>query len=175
MELLEQELEQSNRERKLTGKQEKFCQEYVLCLNKAKAYAIAYNYPYTTTYEISQASSMGCKLYGNPRIKARIDELVAEANKNCDVSLSFLITEQIEALQKMKEGKKEKKLDISGNVVDTGEVEYDYKAINGAIKNLADMTGISKKVIEANINSKSTVTINKVDALAETLFNGDDS
>ena len=174
MELLEKELKEiENKEKPLTGKQQKFCREYVLCLNKGKAYSIAYNYPYETEQERKQASSLGCRLYENERVQARIHELVEEANKNCNVSLAFLVQEQIDALVKMKIGKKEKKLDIEGNVVDTGEVEIDYKAINGAIKNLADMTGLSKKVIEASLNTKATVSINKVDALAETLFKDD--
>jgi phage terminase small subunit len=175
MEVLEKELKETEETKKLTPKQEKFCQEYVLCLNKGKAYSIAYNYPYETDYNKSQASSLGCKLYGNVRVNARIKELVAEANKNCDLSLTFLIKEQLEALERMKKGKKEKKIDFEGNVVDTGEIEYDNKAINGALKNLADFTGLSKQVLEAKISGKQEVTINKVDMLAETLFNGDDS
>ena len=75
----------------------------------------------------------------------------------------------------LKELDKEKKIDLEGNVVDTGEIEYDNKAINGALKNLADFTGLSKQVLEARITGKQEVTINKVDVLAETLFNGDDS
>ena len=171
MEALEKELKELEiKEKPLNGKQEKFCREYVLCLNKGKAYSLAYNYPYTTEQERKQASSLGCRLYENVRVQARIRELVEEANKNCNVSLAFLVQEQIDALAKMKEGKKEKKLDIEGNVVDTGEIEIDFKAINGAIKNLADMTGLSKKVIEASVNAKQDITINKIDALAETLF-----
>lgn len=175
MEALDKELKETNETKKLNAKQEKFCQEYVKCLNKAKAYSIAYGLPYETEYEKSQASSLGCRLYGNERVNARIKQLVEEANKKCDVSLEFIIQQQLEALERMKQGKKEKKLDFDGNVVDTGEIEYDNKAINGALKNLADFTGLSKQVIEARVQAKQQVTLNKVDALAETLFNGDDS
>lgn len=176
MEALEKELKEldTNKDKPLNGKQEKFCQEYVKCLNKGKAYSIAYNSPYETTYDKSQASSAGCALYGKPRIQARIKTLVEEANKKCDVSLEFIIQQQLAALERMNKGKKEKKLTLDGQVVDTGEIEYDNKAINGAIKNLADFTGLSKQVIEAKITGKQEVSINKVDALAETLFNGDD-
>lgn len=174
MEALEKELKETNEIKKLNAKQEKFCQEYIKCLNKGKAYSIAYDYPYETDYEKSQASSLGCRLYGNERVNARIKQLVQEANKKCDVSLEFIIQQQLAALERMNKGKKEKKLTLDGQVVDTGEIEYDNKAINGAIKNLADFTGLSKQVIEAKITGKQEVSINKVDALAETLFNGDD-
>lgn len=172
------ELEEAEKERKpkaLTGKQDKFCREYVLCLNKGKAYAIAYDYPYETTYEISQASSMGCKLYGNPRIQARIQELVAEANKKCDVSLEFILKEQLEALARMKKGKREIKLDFEGHPVDTGEVEIDNKAINMALKNLADFTGLSKQRIEAMVNAKADVntTIVSADDVAQKILGSD--
>lgn len=175
MEIAEKDLKEVEQTKKLTGKQEKFCQEYIKCLNKAKAYSIAYGLPYETNEDINRASSMGCRLYGNDKINARIKELVEQANKKCDVTLEFIIQQQLEALERMKQGKKEKKLDFEGNVVDTGEIEYDNKAINGALKNLADFTGLSKQVIEARVQAKQQVTLNKVDALAETLFNGDDS
>ena len=175
MEILEKELKETEETKNLTPKQEKFCQEYILCLNKAKAYSIAYGLPYETIEDINKCSSLGCRLYGNEKVNARIKELRDEANKNCDLSLGFLIKEQLEALDRMKKGKREKKIDFEGNVVDTGEIEYDNKAINGALKNLADFTGLSKQVLEAKISGKQEVTINKVDVLAETLFNGDDS
>ena len=175
MEIAEKDLKEVEQTKKLTGKQEKFCQEYIKCLNKAKAYSIAYGLPYETTEDINRASSMGCRLYGNDKINARIKELVEQANKKCDVTLDFIIQQQLEALERMTKGKREKKLAIDGSVVDTGEIEYDNKAINGAIKNLADFTGLSKQVIEAKITGKQQVTLNKVDALAESLFNGDDS
>ena len=175
MEALDKELKETNETKKLNAKQEKFCQEYVKCLNKSKAYAIAYDRPNETYEQIRDNGSLGCKAYENPRINARIKELVEQANKKCDVSLEFIIQQQLEALERMKQGKKEKKLDFEGNVVDTGEIEYDNKAINGALKNLADFTGLSKQVIEARVQAKQQVTLNKVDALAETLFNGDDS
>ena len=175
MEVLEKELKETEETKKLTPKQERFCKEYVLCLNKAKAYSIAYGLPYETNEDMRKCGSMGCRLYENARINARIKELVAEANKECNVSLAYLVKEQIEQFERMKKGKKEKKIDFEGNVVDTGEIEYDNKAINGALKNLADFTGLSKQVLEARISGKQEVTINKVDMLAETLFNGDDS
>lgn len=175
MEALEKELKEVEETKKLTAKQEKFCQEYIKCLNKSKAYAIAYGRKNETYEQIRDNGSLGCKLYENPRINARIKELVEQANKKCDVTLEFIINQQLEALNRMCKGKREKKLAIDGSVVDTGEIEYDNKAINGAIKNLADFTGLSKQVIEAKITGKQEVTVNKVDALAETLFNGDDS
>ena len=170
MEIAEKDLKEVEQTKKLTGKQEKFCQEYIKCLNKAKAYSIAYGLPYETTEDINKASAMGCRLYGNDKINARIKELVEQANKKCDVTLEFIIQQQLEALDRMCKGKREKKLDFEGNVVDTGEIEYDNKAINGALKNLADFTGLSKQVIEARIQAKQDITINKIDALAESLF-----
>jgi phage terminase small subunit len=153
----------NKKEKALTGKQEKFCREYILCLNKGKAYSIAYGLPYETTADIRKCSSMGCRLYENARIHARIEEMVEQANKKCDVTLEFIIKEQLEALARMKIGKKEKKLDIEGNVVDTGEIEIDNKAINMAIKNLADFTGLTKQRIEAMVNADA-----KVDAKVST-------
>ena len=170
--LLDIELEELKKAKPLTGKQEKFCQEYVMCLNKAKAYSLAYKLPYETTEDINKCSSLGCRLFGNERIQARIHELVDEANKNCNVSLGFLIKEQIEALERMKKGKKEIKLDIEGNLVDTGQVEIDNKAINMALKNLADFTGISKQRIEAMVNAQAEVkaSVTTADEIADKIL-----
>jgi len=170
MEELELELKELDKEKKLTGKQERFCQEYIKCLNKAKAYSIAYEKPYETNYDISQASSAGCRLYGKERINARIKQLVAEANKKCDVTLEFIITQQLQALERMNKGKKEKKIDFNGNVVDTGEVEYDNKAINGALKNLADFTGLSVQTIKAQVEAKTDVKIVSAHDVAKSIL-----
>ena len=172
------ELEEAEKEHKpkaLTGKQEKFCREYILCLNKGKAYSIAYNYPYESDYEKRQASSLGCRLYDNVRVHARIQQLVEEANKKCDVTLEFILKEQLEALARMKQGKKEIKLDFEGHPVDTGEVEIDNKAINMALKNLADFTGLSKQRIEAMVNAKADVqtTIVSADDVAQKILGSD--
>ena len=174
--LLDLELEEIKKNKPLTGKQEKFCREYILCLNKAKAYSIAYGLPYETTEDIKKCGSMGCRLYENARIHARIQEMVAEANKKCDVTLEFLIKEQLEALARMKQGKKEKKITAYGEVVDTGEIEYDNKAINMGLKNLADFTGISKQRIEAMVNAQAEVKaqVTTADDIASKIL-GDDT
>lgn len=174
--LLDLELEELKKSKPLTGKQEKFCREYILCLNKAKAYSIAYGLPYETTDDIKKCGSMGCRLYENARIHARIQELVEEANKKCDVTLEFLIKEQLEALTRMKQGKKEKKITAYGEVVDTGEIEYDNKAINMGLKNLADFTGISKQRIEAMVNAQAEVKaqVTTADDIASKIL-GDDA
>lgn len=174
--LLDLELEEIKKNKPLTGKQEKFCREYILCLNKGKAYSIAYGLPYETTADIKKCSSMGCRLYENARIHTRIQEMVEEANKKCDVTLEFLIKEQLEALTRMKQGKKEKKITAYGEVVDTGEIEYDNKAINMGLKNLADFTGISKQRIEAMVNAQAEVKaqVTTADDIASKIL-GDDT
>ena len=174
--LLDLELEEIKNQKPLNGKQEKFCREYILCLNKGKAYSIAYGLPYETTQDINKCSSLGCRLYGNDKIHARIQELVEESNKKCDVTLEFLIKEQLEALARMKQGKKEKKITAYGEVVDTGEIEYDNKAINMGLKNLADFTGISKQRIEAMVNAQAEVKaqVTTADDIASKIL-GDDT
>lgn len=170
MEELELELKELDTTKKLTGKQERFCQEYVRCLNKAKAYSIAYNRPYESIEDKNKASAMGCRLYGNVRVNARIKQLVEEANKKCDVTLEFIITQQLQALERMNKGKKEKKIDFNGNVVDTGEIEYDNKAINGALKNLADFTGLSVQTIKAQVEAKTDVKIVSAHDVAKSIL-----
>ena len=181
MEIAEKELkeleeaEKKHQEKPLTGKQEKFCREYVLCLNKGKAYSNAYGLAYENTDDIRKCSSAGCRLFEKVSIQARIQALVEEVNKKCYVSLGFILKEQLEALERMKKGKKEIKLDFEGHPVDTGEVEIDNKAINMALKNLADFTGLSKQRVEAIVNAKADVqtTIVSADDVAQKILGSD--
>lgn len=57
-----------NKKKKLTGKQEKFCREYVLCCNGTKAAEKA-------GYSKDTAYSIACENLKKPEIKARIAEL----------------------------------------------------------------------------------------------------
>ena len=163
-----EELEALEKTKKLTPKQEKFCQEFVHSLNQTDAYMKAYEVDYTT------ANKIASRLMVNAGIKARIKELQAEQTEKYSVSLGFLIEKQLWALQEIVKGKKVKAVTKDGEVVDTGEVEYDFRAYNQALKNMSDFTGLSKQVIEANIKGSANINVSKSDMLSEELF-GDDN
>ena len=103
-----------NKKEKLTGKQEKFCREYVLCCNGTKAAEKA-------GYSKNTAYSIACENLKKPEIKARIAELRKQEEDEFyySRSMSFKKLEEVQklALAKVaytKEGDEYDNPDISG-------------------------------------------------------------
>ena len=119
------------------------------------------------------ASKLASRLMKNAEVNARIKELQAEMDKQYKINAGWLIQKQLWAIDKVQEGEKKLISTIKGEIVDTGEKTYDLRAYNSAIKNLADILGISKQQIEASITAKADVTVSQADKLADDLF-GDD-
>lgn len=70
----------------LTAKQEKFCAEYIIDKNATAAAARA-------GYSKKTADKQGWELLQNPKVKARIEELLHEAMIRCELSADMVIKE----------------------------------------------------------------------------------
>lgn len=70
----------------LTGKQEQFCQEYLIDLNATRS-AVRAGYP------ARSASVTGCRLLINAKVHARITELRKEIGERCRVNQDRIIEE----------------------------------------------------------------------------------
>ena len=170
MEELEKELETSNKEKKLTPKQEKFCREYVQCLNKTLAYQRAYD---CKNYD--SARTLGSKLFADINIQKRVEELKAEIVQEFQITREQLIEKTMWVLNKAQEGSPEMKLNRDGKFVPTGNKVYDYRAMNDAIKNIAAMCGFNATELKAEIkaNVESDVNIVTAKDIAKAIL-GDD-
>lgn len=73
--------------KKLTQKQENFCQEYVICGNASSAYRKAYN----SVGKLETTSKRAYELLQNPVIKDRIDELKSNVSKNMQIEREDII------------------------------------------------------------------------------------
>ena len=164
MEELELELKEEESTHKLTPKQEKFCQEFIHSLNQTDAYIKAYGVDYKT------ATKIASRLMGNVGVKARIRELQQEQTEKYSISLGFLIEKQLWALQEIVKGKKVKAVTKDGEVVDTGEIEYDFRAYNQALKNMSDFTGINVQTIKAQVEAKTDVKIVSAHDVAKSIL-----
>lgn len=150
MEELEiQELEQT---KKLTPRQEAFCQEYVSCLNQTLAYSRAYK-----DTKKDSARSAAARLFANVSVQARIQELQKEQAERYNISAGFLIEKAMWVVNKAMEGKDEVVIDKYGNVVETGKKTYDHRAINDALKNIASFTGLNVQTLKAQVEAKAEV------------------
>lgn len=145
--------------KKLTPRQEKFCQEYVGCLLGYAAYQKAYP---DAKYDTARANA--AKLLADTSIKARVQELQKEQAERYNISAGFLVEKSLEVFKKAAEGKKEIKLDFDGKPVETGEMTYDYRAMNDALKNIGAFTGINAQTIKAAVSGEMESNVNIVTA-----------
>lgn len=115
---------------KLTDKQKRFCEEYVLNgFNATNAYKVAYE----TTQKLANVN--GPALLKNPKIIKEIDSLEGEY-RAAGFSVGISKTRIMEKIAQMLEAKKP--IVYNGEVV--GQTE-DYTAINNAITTFAKLTG----------------------------------
>ena len=159
MEELEKELELTNKEKKLTAKQEKFCREYVQCLNKTLAYQRAFG---CENYD--SARTLGSKLFANVYIKNRVEELKAEIVQEFQISKEQLLEKSMWIINKAQEGSPEMKLNREGKFVPTGNKVYDFKAMNDSIRNIAAMCGFNASELKAEIKANVESEVNVITA-----------
>ena len=155
----EKELEQLEKTRKLTPKQELFCQEYIQCLNQTTAYMRAYG-----TVNNSQAQKLGSRLMRNDVVKARVDELKAEIVERYQLTREQVVDMAMNVYLMAKDGKPEMKLNREGKFVPTGNKEYDYRAMNDAVKNIASMCGFNVQQVKAEVQADVKEDVNIVTA-----------
>lgn len=163
----ELDLEELEKTNKLKPKHEAFCYEYVSCLIACEAYKRVY-----PNVKDSTARSESSKLLTNPNIQARIRELQEERAKRYNITPDFLVEKALQVYSMAAKGKKEVKLDIDGNPVDTGEITYDFRAMNDALKNIGAFTGINAQTIKARLDAKAEINANvtTADDIAEKIL-----
>lgn len=148
----ELELEELEKKKKLTAKQELFCQEYVSCLNQSLAYSRAY-----PDAKKENCRKFGSRLMANEDIQARVKELQKEQAERYNISAGFLIEKAMWVVNKAMEGKDEVVVDKYGNVIETGKKTYDHRAINDALKNIASFTGLNVQTLKAQVEARAEV------------------
>lgn len=149
-----EELEELERTKKLTTKQEMFCQELIHnYFNQTEAYVKAYG------CDRDSARKSASKLMTNPDIKARVEELKKEINEQYDVQTGQLVETLSWIIKHAKEGTPEMKMNRDGKFVPTGNKVYDYKAMNEATKNLMQLMGLNETKIKAEVEGRTEVNV----------------
>jgi phage terminase small subunit len=155
----ELDLQEVEKTKKLTPRQEKFCQEYVGCLLGYKAYQAAYP---DAKYDTARANA--AKLLADTSIKARVQELQKEQAERYQISAGFLIEKSLEVYSKASVGKDEVVVDKFGEIVKTGNKIYDTRGMNDALKNIASITGLNSQTIKAQVDAKAEANVKVVTA-----------
>ena len=154
-----EELEQLNKTKKLTAKQEVFCQEFVKTLSMTLAYQQAYG-----TEDKIQAGKLGSRLMKNEEIKKRVEELKAEIVERYQLTREQVVDMAMTVYVMASQGKPEVKLNREGKFVPTGNREYDYRAMNDAVKNIATMCGFNSTELKAEIKAQVDADVNVMTA-----------
>ena len=155
----EKELEQLESTKKLTAKQELFCQEYIQCLNQTTAYQKAYQ-----CENRDSARKNAARLMTNEVVRKRVDELKAEIVERYQLTREQVVDMAMNVYLMAKDGKPEMKLNRDGKFVPTGNKEYDYRAMNDAIKNIASMCGFNVQQVKAEVQADVKEDVNIVTA-----------
>lgn len=154
-----EELEQLEKTKKLTPKQELFCQEYIQCLNQTTAYQKAYG-----TENRSQAQKLGSRLMLNEVVKKRVDELKAEIIARYQLTREQVVDMAMNVYNKANEGQPEMKMNREGKFIPTGNKTYDFRAMNDAVKNIASMCGFNSTELKAEIKAQVDADVNVMTA-----------
>lgn len=165
-----EEIEKLEKERKLTAKQEKFCQEYIISLNQTDAYQKAYG-----TADRDQAQKLGSRLMSNEVVRKRVDELKAEIVEKYDLKKEQVLDMAMWVYNKAKEGMPQVKLNREGKFVPTGNTEIDFRACNDAVKNIANICGFNSTNVKAEVKADVESEVNVVTAkdIAKELMKSD--
>lgn len=160
-----EELQELEKTKKLTPKQEMFCQELI---NNYFNQTIAYMNAYGVDKEV--ARRLGSRLMTNVDIQARVDELKKEINKKYDVQQGQIVETLTWVIKQAQEGTPEMKMNREGKFVPTGNKVYDYRAINDATKNLMQLLGLNQTNVNSQIGVDAKVSIASAEDVAKSIM-----
>jgi phage terminase small subunit len=126
---------------KLTDKQERFVQEYMIDLNATQAAIRA-------GYSVKTAKEQGCRLFTNVHIQAAIQEKQKRVSEKLELNAEWVIQRLKENYEKAMEAVPVK--DKDGNTI--GEFTYNGSVANKSLELIGKQIGMFKERVESEIN-----------------------
>lgn len=124
---------------KLTPKQELFCKEYLIDLNKTQA-AIRAGYSKDSAY------SIGHEIMNKPEVASRVRELMAERSKEIIVDAYFVIESLIENVKKCQQAQPVLEWNPDTRQMEpSGEWQFDSQGANRALELLGKHLGVFER------------------------------
>ncbi len=142
---------------KLTPKQKKFCEEYIVDLNATQA-AIRAGYSKRTANE--QGSQNLAKL----SIQETIQELMAQRSKRTEITADYVLTNLKEVAERCMQ--KKPVLNSGGN--ETGKFRFEYAGANKALELLGRHLGMFTDKVEHRGQGSVNIILTSEDDDAET-------
>jgi phage terminase small subunit len=131
---------------KLTPKQERFCEEYLIDLNATQA-AIRAGYSKNTAME------QGYQLLHKTSVQGKITELRATVSNNLNISAEWVITRLKEISDRCVQAEPVMMRAADGSLVESGEYKFDSSGANKA----TELIGRHLGIFEADNKQKSSV------------------
>lgn len=120
----------------LNGKQERFCQEYVIDYNGTKAALRA-------GYQERSARQQASRLLTNAAVLARVRELQKEQVERLAISQDYVVLQLLETYQRCLEVTPVLKFDSDlGEMVETGKYQFDSKGALRALELIGKHLGM---------------------------------
>lgn len=119
---------------KLTSRQEKFCQEYIIDLHGTNAAIRA-------GYSKLSARQSGCDNLRKPQVRARLEELTKERSKRTKIDQDWVVKRFVEVVERCMQHEEVMVRDGSGKLIGTGEFRFDSNGANTALRELSKHTG----------------------------------
>lgn len=128
----------------ITEREELFCHEYLQDLNKTRAYMRAYG---NDNYASSAVSAS--RLFKNPNILTRIDELMKERNDSLKIDAAYVLENLISISQRCQQNEEVKEWDYEEKCMKgTGEYQFDSNGANKALELIGKHLGMFKEKVE---------------------------
>lgn len=152
------------RMRKLTPKQEKFIQEYLVDHNGTQAAIRA-------GYKARSAKSTASYLLTNPDLLARVHEAQAAQAKQLCVDKNFVLMELLDTYRCCRAPTPVTKRDpLTGEMVETGEYQFDSRGANRALELIGKELGMFNDKLQLS----GTINTGQLDNVLKQLRGGSD-
>ena len=133
----------------LRGKQERFCQEYVIDYNGTQA-AIR------TGYEAKSARQQASRLLAMPEILSRIRELQAEQVERLSITSDYVLLQLLDTYQSCREPTPVREFDSStGRWEETGFYQFDSKGALRALELIGKHLGMYDRKMPVSTTSSN--------------------
>ncbi len=145
--------------KKLTGKQEKYCQERAKGNNPSDSYRKAYDCKKSKPATINNSAY---QLEQNPDITARIKELRAPAIEKINIGLEYTLGVIHETIERCRQSVTPVTVKSDGVEIPTGEFQFDAKAILKGADMLMKHNGGYEKHNRQQVQNSLLVAVGKL-------------
>lgn len=149
----------------LTDKEELFCQEYLIDLNKTQAYIRAYD---TVNYD--SARTEASKTFAKPHILARIKDLMSERAQKMEISQDWVVLNLKKTFEQCCEGEEVLQFNPETKQMESiGKWQFDSGGANRSLELIGKHLGMFNPKLElsGSVENKTSMTPEQFEQLKQ--------